>query len=950
MALTIDQLNIQISANSEQAIADLDRLISKLDQLQAVSTGFGKAGRATTSALGNISKSARKSAKGIDTYAASAKRGSVNTLSFTDRLTRNIAKWTILIGAVKKAASVMADWFNESNDYIETLNLFNITMGEASAEAYAYAEQVQKLIGIDVAEWMQYQGTFKQLTSGFGVAEEAANTMSKNLTQLSYDLGSFFNKDTEVAFDKLSSAMAGQVKGLREFGIDTTVASLQEYALSKGIEKTVRSMTQAEKAVLRYNYIMEKSINIQGDMARTLITPANSLRILSAQFTQLKRALGNIISVLVTQFIPYIQVAVEWLTNAANAVARFFGFKIDDFVADVSGLQTGGFADDMEDGEDALEGAADSAKEIRKQLMGFDELNVLSNPDSGAGAEGEGGGALDMDLYEYDFLKNLDTSKIDAIKQQFKDIGKAAEDLVNLLSDSLGLDGVWTSIQKGIEQVDFEAITKSAKDIFAQLQPIAKSALNGLTVVAQSLFGFIGSVIGGFIPLGGKVIEITLDSIDRFFSKEGASLARWIGEMSNDLAFGAEQAGLAVQNIFGALTGALDVNKENLSLSLYQILWAVEEIVLSVITIVSGLFSGLMEGFNLFVEEERPLIDEFLGGAVETITLFADTVSGIIGGIFESVRKWWETDGKGVWDGIVEVFFDLTAIILEFWNDTVKPVIDHLATTLTTLWDRHLQPLWNNILDFITSVWDFLKALWDGILKPLVDFVVKLLGPPIMATIDSIIDVVGTVIEIIVDVVSGIFKALGGLLDFITGIFTGNWKKAWEGIKTFFKGIWDAIWGVVRGVVNLIIDGLNSLWRGLYSALAGIINGVGGLIKDIGELFGADWGWEIPAYPPLIPRLYAGGGFPEMGEMFIAREAGPELVGSIGKKTAVANNDQIIAGIEAGVYRAMTAANSSGGTQTIRIINEIDGDVVGEKVIQYHNGKVMQTGVSPLLV
>ena len=107
--------------------------------------------------------------------------------------------------------------------------------------------------------------------------------------------------------------------------------------------------------------------------------------------------------------------------------------------------------------------------------------------------------------------------------------------------------------------------------------------------------------------------------------------------------------------------------------------------------------------------------------------------------------------------------------------------------------------------------------------------------------------------------------------------------------------------------------------------------------------------------PTSLPKLniswYASGGFPEIGEMFIAREAGPELVGSIGKKTAVANNDQIISGIESGVYRAMMAANSTnGGTQTIRIINEIDGDVIGEKVIQYHNGRVIQTGESPLLI
>ena len=109
----------------------------------------------------------------------------------------------------------------------------------------------------------------------------------------------------------------------------------------------------------------------------------------------------------------------------------------------------------------------------------------------------------------------------------------------------------------------------------------------------------------------------------------------------------------------------------------------------------------------------------------------------------------------------------------------------------------------------------------------------------------------------------------------------------------------------------------------------------------------------LSGWPSMRWYAYAQGGFPDAGQMFIAREAGPELVGSIGRKTAVANNDQIISGIESGVYRAMVAANSngnSGGTQTIRIINEIDGDIVGEKVIKYHNNRVMQTGASPLLV
>lgn len=863
MSLTVDQLNIQITANSKQATAALDALTRKFEKLQTTMTRFGKSSTTATKAITKVSKDAKTAAASVDKYSKSAKAGSTSTASFTDTLTRNISKWTVLIYAVKRVANVLGGWFNESNDYIETLNLFNITMGEASEEAYAYAESVQNLIGIDIAEWMQYQGTFKQLTSGFGVAGDAANTMSQNLTQLSYDLGSFFNTDTEVAFDKLSSAMAGQVKGLREFGIDTTVASLQEYALSKGIEKTVRSMTQAEKAILRYNYIMEKSTLIQGDMARTLITPSNALRILSAQFTQLKRALGDIISVLLTKFIPYIQLAVEAITNAARAVASFLGFNAKDFEADLSGLSTGGFPDEMEDAEDAAEGTAEAVKKLKKQLMGFDELNVISNPDTDSAGAGEdaGGGALNMDLYEYDFLKNLDTSKADAIKQQFVDIGNAATDMVKKFASFTGLDTLFDDILTGI-----------------------------------------GNLGAGFSNLGTY------------------------------------------------LMAAIFVNTPYLLLLKDNIVNTFSLVSTTVLGIWGDLWTGLTEQFLLFTIEEEQTIITFFDGLVKGFTDFGLLVTGIISDVFKSIELFWEERGKPIYNSIVGVIMDIWGILLDIWNNAIQPIIDNLIRVVAKLWNESLKPLWDDVLDFIGSVWEFLVVMWDNVLKPFIDWIVKNIVPPITTAINVVVSIIGTLAAYVGDMARMIINAARGILDFLIGVFTGDWKRAWEGIKTFFGAIWTGIWNAVKASINLIIGGINLLWTGLYTALRSIINGIGGLFKDIGEFFGADWGWEIPANPPLIPLL-ASGGIVDAGQMFIAREAGPELVGNIGQKTAVANNDQIIAGIEAGVYRAMMAANSGGtGTQTIRIINEIDGDVVGEKVIEYHNGKVMQTGMSPLLV
>jgi uncharacterized membrane protein len=352
--------------------------------------------------------------------------------------------------------------------------------------------------------------------------------MSQNLTQLSYDMASFFNTDVETAFDKLSSAMSGQVKGLREFGIDTTVASLQEYALSKGIDASVRSMSQAEKSLLRYNYIMEKSIIMQGDMARTIITPANSLRILNAQLTQMKRALGNIVSVIAVKFIPYVQAMVQIITEAASALANFFGFELPKI--DYSGLDTGGFADDFEDAEGSLGGVADKIKKIKKQLMGFDELNIISSPDKdscggagGAGGASGGGAGLDLKPLEYNFLENIDTSKVDEIKDKLKEAAKWAGKIgaffagFKISASALGLGGAFKGLfasileGKGIKEAAIAFATKFKTALGVAL--VAAGTAFDISALIDSWSGgvdwdaFWEQIIGaGLLHLGGFIL------------------------------------------------------------------------------------------------------------------------------------------------------------------------------------------------------------------------------------------------------------------------------------------------------------------------------------------------------------------------------------------------------------------------------------------------------------
>lgn len=360
----IDELQIQIGTESESAVSGLDRLTATLDRLDHIANG----------------------GKGLDKVKAS--------LNGMTRGVRNL--WRI-----------MGSWFKESNNYVEALNLFRVSMGDAADAAFEYAKRVQDLMGIDIQDWLEAQGSFNQLLEGYGIAGEKAAQMSKQLTQLGYDLSSLWNVDVDTAMKRLQSGMSGQIKGLKAWGINLSVAQLRETALAHGIELSTAKMTEAQKATLRYITLMEKTTNVQGDLARTIITPANSLRIFEQQVTQARRALGNVVSVVAVKVIPVFQAFISIVTKAAQTLATFFGYELPDI--DYSGIQAGAsFADDLADG---ISDASDSAKKLKKSLMGFDELNILNSTSEGSGSIAMGGGyasdfGFDPSLYEYDFLKD----------------------------------------------------------------------------------------------------------------------------------------------------------------------------------------------------------------------------------------------------------------------------------------------------------------------------------------------------------------------------------------------------------------------------------------------------------------------------------------------------------------------------------------------------------------
>ena len=345
-------------------------------------------------------------------------------------------KFGILFAATQRVANVIAEWVIESNAYVENLNLFTVAMGEYAGQALAYAEQVQSTMGIDMSGWIRNQGVFMQMATGFGVATDQAALMSKNLTQLGFDISSFYNISVADAMTKLQSGIAGEIEPLRRLGYSIEVASLEALALEMGITKSVNAMTQGEKSQLRFIAIMEQSSNVMGDMSRSIHTPANAMRILGQQVTQLTRALGNMLIPMLMSILPYVQAFVIVLTEAAQAIAHLFGFELP--TIDYSGMDnvTAG----AENATDAINGATAATKALKNATLGIDELNIISpEMPSGGGGEtsgGIGGGDLGLTLPEYDFLGDIVKNAndlVDSLKKNLLEIEEMITPFIPLL-------------------------------------------------------------------------------------------------------------------------------------------------------------------------------------------------------------------------------------------------------------------------------------------------------------------------------------------------------------------------------------------------------------------------------------------------------------------------------------------------------------------------------------
>ena len=329
---------------------------------------------------------------------------------------RNMAK----LVSLKAIAEYLGNAVAKFNDFYEATDLFHNAMGNLSGEADTLISKMQGLLGVDPTKAMTYMATIQSLGTSFGLTSDKAYILSKNLTQLAYDEGSYWNKDVAETFTAMSSAISGEIEPIRRLGIDLSQARLQQELLALGFNKQVSSLSQADKAVLRYIAIMKQTANVQGNLAQTIQSPANQIKILKAQLDMLAKSVGSLLYPAMKSILPPLIAAVQLIREFVEWVAKLMGVKVvfTDFTKSADSV--GGIGDAMDNTTDSTKKAA---KALKDYTMGFDELNIIdpTQGSSGSGSGASAGNILgDVDLSGYDMFKNYVGNAVDEIKAKLE--------------------------------------------------------------------------------------------------------------------------------------------------------------------------------------------------------------------------------------------------------------------------------------------------------------------------------------------------------------------------------------------------------------------------------------------------------------------------------------------------------------------------------------------------
>ena len=658
--------------------------------------------------------------------------------------------------------------------------------------------------------------------------------MGTTLTGLAGDVASFYNLSQDEAYTKLKSVFTGETESLKDLGVVMTQTALDAYAMANGFGKTTAQMSEAEKVALRYAFVQDQLTAATGDFTRTSDSWANQCRIMKLQFDSLKASIGQGLINLFTPVLHVINAVIGKLAVLASAFKSFTelitGKKSStQQIADAGNAASTGMDSAAESADNATKStnktasaAKKAAKEMRS-LMGFDKINRLdSKADSSTSSNGNAVPSTDFgSLAQGDTVIDKTDKKMQGLINRCKELADLFKKgfQIGFGDSDKKIDSINTSIKN---------IGKNLKEIFTD--PAVVRAANEC---ANSIALAFGKIAGSFARIGLTIADNLIGGIDKYFEKSKGYIKKnliSIFDVTGEIADLSGDFAVAIADIFDVFSGddAKGITADIIGIFADGYLGA---------TTVGLKFVRDIE--KLIVTPVTQNVDKIktaFENILAPIQIVLDTIHQSVKNTFTKINAVYDKHIEPLFDSAAEGISDIVGTLLDGFNTYIAPVLKDLATEFDGTWKRHVQPALDGIIDLLGSVADLVKALWENILQPFINWVVKNIMPILAPIIKKLGDKFLDLLTVVSDVVKGITKVLKGLIDFLTGIFSGDWQKTFSGLKQVvsgFKTAFSAAWKFIKdNILSKALSHLEGSFSPAWSLAFKGLKATAGALKD----------------------------------------------------------------------------------------------------------------------
>ena len=859
--------------------------------------------------------------------------------------------------AIKKLIDFGKSCIDLGSDLSEIQNVVDTAFPTMTGQIEKFSNAAIEQFGLSQTVAKKYASTFGAMAQSFGFSEKAAYDMSTALTGLAGDVASFYNISSDEAYTKLKSVFTGETETLKELGVVMTQSALDAYAMANGFGKTTKSMSEQEKVALRLAFVQDKLSMASGDFAKTSNSWANQTRILSLRWQEFKATIGQGLINVFTPILGVINKMLAGLSTLANGFKAFTelltgnksqaGSGVGKVATEAMTAQTGleGAGDAANSLSNATDGVGKSAKKAAKdmgKLMGFDQLNILDKNDDSNSGESDSGAvgsdALNGANVDYGKLSEGENQAFSGLEKTIKKVVDRAKELADLFKTGfkIGLgdtDKVFSSIKNNLS-----SIKSSFLNIFSD-----GNVLGAFNRMVDSITFTFGEFIGSVGSIGLTITDNLIGGIAISLQEQAPNIKQWLIDMF-DIRGSISQI---IGKFFNVVSDICTVFRGP----------EAKQITADIISIFTMAFTNTLELTGKAIKDildaivspivnNKERIKTALENSLKTIQVFIDSVKECVTTVIKTVVKLYDEHISPLVDSIGNGISKIVKHILDFYNKYLSPFLQDIAKDIKILVNDNIKPIIEKVGEIIGKLVDLLKEYWEQVIVPNFNWIVDNILPGVIFIAKGVWETIKGVIDSITDIINGVLEVIDGVIDFIVGVFTGDWKKAWTGVKNIFKGIWDTFVGIVKTPVNAILKLINGLIDGINMCINGL-NKFSFTAPDWlpPPLGGKSFGFSIPTIGS-VPYLAKGG---------IVSAPTLAMVGESGKEAVVPleNNTEWMDKIGTVVANAVISAmqfsgsnnnnNKSGdiilqvdGTTFARVINPFchkENDRMGTKMI-----------------